>query len=133
MQGVRDKRANLAVPPSASAGTDRLIDLIKTTFEDAKAEDTVVIDLAGKSSFADAMIVTSGRSDRHVASIAERLLTELKTAGYGRARVEGKQAADWVLVDAGDVVVHIFRPEVRAFYNLEKMWSTELPEDRLVV
>jgi ribosome-associated protein len=117
----------------ASAGTDDLIDLIQKTFEDAMAENTVVIDLAGKSSIADAMIVTSGRSERHVASIAERLLSALKDGGYGKARVEGKEASDWVLVDAGDVIAHIFKPEVRAFYNLEKMWSTELPEDRLVV
>lgn len=133
MQGAADTRAGRPAPPKPSADVDDLLNLIQTTFDDAKAEDTVVIDLAGKSSIADAMVVASGRSDRHVASIAERLLTDLKKAGYGKARVEGREAADWVLVDAGDVIVHIFKPEVRAFYNLEKMWSTELPKDRLTV
>jgi ribosome-associated protein len=73
------------------------------------------------------MVVASGRSNRHVAAIAERLLTDLKDAGAGDVRVEGLRAGDWVLIDAGDVIIHVFRPEVRAFYNLEKMWSAEHP------
>ena len=95
-----------------------------------KAEDTVEIDLAGKTSLADAMIVTSGRSHRHVGSIAERVVKALKDNGFGRVRVEGMPACDWVLIDAGDVLVHIFRPEVRSFYNLEKMWGADRPSER---
>ncbi len=88
-----------------------------------KAEDTVDIDLTGKTSIADTMIVTSGRSNRHVASIAERVVQALKENGFGPPRVEGLPAADWVLIDADDVIVHLFRPEVRTFYNLERMWA----------
>ncbi|WP_435404795.1 ribosome silencing factor [Methylobacterium isbiliense] len=98
---------------------------------DMKAEDTVEIDLVGKTSIADAMIITSGRSQRHVGSIADKLLQELKAKGFGNARVEGLPACDWVLIDAGDLLVHIFRPEVRHFYNLEKMWGADRPGDRL--
>jgi ribosome-associated protein len=98
--------------------------------EDMKAEETVEIDLVGKTSLADTMIVTSGRSHRHVAAIADRVLQALKDKGFGNARVEGLPAADWVLIDAGDVLVHIFRPEVRGFYNLEKIWGADRPLDR---
>ena len=90
-----------------------------------KAEDVVVIDLKGKSAFADYMVIASGRSNRQVVAIAEHLADRLKQAGYGYIPVEGKQTGDWVLVDAGDVVVHVFRPEPRAFYALEKMWALE--------
>lgn len=93
----------------------------------------MVIDLVGKSSIADAMVVTTGRSDRHVSAIADQLQSAFKDAGFGKARIEGQQNADWILLDAGDIIVHIFRPEVREFYNLEKMWSAELPEDRVVM
>jgi ribosome-associated protein len=88
-----------------------------------KAEDTVTIDLNGKSSIGDYMVVASGRSQRHVASIADEVIEQLHKAGLARVRVEGQRVGDWVLIDAGDVIVHIFRPEVRLFYNLEKMWS----------
>ena len=88
-----------------------------------KAEDTVTIDLTGKTAFADAMVVTSGRSNRHVGAVADRVLEGLKKAGVPDARVEGMPHCDWVLIDAGDVIVHVFRPEVRAFYDLEKMWA----------
>jgi ribosome-associated protein len=91
--------------------------------DDMKAEDTVTIDLTGKTSICDYMVVTSGRSNRHVSAVADRVLEELAEAGLPDARVEGMRHCDWVLIDAGDVVVHVFRPEVRAFYNLEKMWS----------
>lgn len=83
----------------------------------------MTIDLAGKSDIADYMIVASGRSSRHVGGMADKVLRRLKEAGLGRARVEGATACDWVLIDAGDVIVHLFRPEVRAFYNLERVWS----------
>ena len=95
-----------------------------------KAENTVEIDLVGKTSLADTMIVTSGRSHRHVGAIADRVIQDLKDKGFGNARVEGLPACDWVLIDAGDVLIHIFRPEVRSFYNLEKMWGADRPQDR---
>ena len=88
-----------------------------------KAEDTITIDLAGKSSIADAMVVTSGRSNRHVTSIADSAIETMEKAGIRGIRVEGKRNGDWVLIDAGDVIVHVFRPEVREFYDLEKMWA----------
>ena len=97
-----------------------------------KAEDVVEIDLAGKTSIADVMMVASGRSHRHVGAIAERVLEVLKARGFGPTRVEGLPACDWVLIDAGDLIVHIFRPEVRGFYNLEKMWGADRPRDRAV-
>jgi ribosome-associated protein len=91
--------------------------------DDDKAQDIVCIDLKGKSSVADTLIIASGRSHRHVGALADHVLRALKDAGYGKAKVEGLPACDWVLIDCGDVVVHIFRPEVRTFYNIEKMWS----------
>ena len=97
--------------------------------DDAKAEDTTAIDLAGKSPMADYMVISSGRSDRHVGAIAEQLRTKLKRHGVSGIRVEGLPHCDWVLVDTGDIIVHIFRPEVRSFYNLEKMWSAAAPGD----
>ena len=88
-----------------------------------KAEDTVTIDLTGKSSIADCMVVTSGRSNRQVGAIADRVIEDLRKAGMKSVRVEGMPHCDWVLIDAGDVIVHVFRPEVRTFYQLEKMWA----------
>jgi len=88
-----------------------------------KAEDTTQIDLRGKTTIADTMVVTCGRSNRHVGSVADRVLENLRKAGVPDLRVEGMPHCDWVLIDAGDVIVHVFRPEVRDFYNLEKMWE----------
>ena len=99
-----------------------------SSLEDDKAEDITVIDLAGKTSISDFMIIASGRSHRHVAAIADHLVERLKKRGMAPLSVEGMAQADWVLIDAGDVIVHLFRPEVRDFYNLEKMWSVPLPE-----
>ena len=104
------------------------IDVISESLEDSKAEDIVKLEITGKSSLADYMIVASGRSHRHVGAIADQLLRNLKSAGHGSAKVEGLPHCDWVLVDAGDVIVHIFRPEVRDFYNIEKMWSAGQPD-----
>jgi ribosome-associated protein len=108
-------------------GAQALESLLLTRLDDEKAQDIVFIDLKDKSSVADGMIVASGRSHRHVGAMADHLLRTLKEAGYGRARVEGLPHCDWVLIDAGDVIVHLFRPEVRAFYNIEKIWSVEPP------
>ena len=102
------------------------IELILHSLDDDQAIDPVVIDLTGKSPIADAMIVASGRSTRHVGAMADHLLDKLKAAGAARLRVEGKAVSDWVLIDAGDVIVHLFRPEVRAFYNIEKMWTGDV-------
>ncbi|WP_235913360.1 ribosome silencing factor [Croceibacterium salegens] len=102
---------------------DELLSSVLESLEDDQAQDIVTIPLEGKSSIADYMIVASGRSTRQVAAIATKLAERLKTAGYGSPRIEGLPAADWVLIDAGDVVVHLFRPEVRSFYNLERMWG----------
>lgn len=101
-----------------------LLDLIFKTLDDAKAEDVVELNLIGKNPLADYMVVASGRSQRHVQALAEQLAQKLKSEGFG-ANVEGLGAGDWVLVDALDVVVHLFRPEVRSFYDLERMWSDE--------
>jgi ribosome-associated protein len=109
-------------------GVQALERLLLTRLDDEKAQDVVFIDLKEKSSVADGMIVASGRSHRHVGAMADHLLRTLKDAGYGRARVEGLPHCDWVLIDAGDVIVHLFRPEVRSFYNLEKMWGEGLGE-----
>ena len=102
--------------------SEMLLDHILSSLEDNKAEDVVKIDLRGKSSMGDYMVVASGRSSRQVASMSDKLVQSLKS-DFGRAsRIEGKDAGDWVLIDTGDVIVHVFRPEVREFYQLEKMW-----------
>ena len=116
-----------------TADTDEMKDLILHILDDAKAEDTVAIDLRRKTPVADHMIVTSGRSDRHVGAIAEQLQTKLKQQGVTGLKTEGLPHCDWVLIDAGDVIVHVFRPEVRSFYNLEKMWSADAPEENRAV
>lgn len=111
-------------PPSP--GRTSIIDLVVKSLDDNKAENIVTIDLTGKSAIADAMVVASGRSQRHVGAVADHLLKRLKELGQKNIRVEGTTTADWILVDAGDVIVHIFRPEVREFYNLEKMWTVDV-------
>jgi ribosome-associated protein len=99
--------------------------LVMAQLDDDQAQDVVSIPLEGKSSIADHMVIASGRSTRQVAAMAQKLAEKIKQAGFGHVRVEGLPAADWVLIDAGDVVIHLFRPEVRSFYNLERMWSFE--------
>ena len=101
--------------------------LILSRLDDDKAQDIVHIDLTDKSSVADSLIVASGRSHRHVGALADHIIRALKEQGFGKARVEGLPHCDWVLIDAGDVVVHLFRPEVRSFYNIEKIWSVDSP------
>jgi ribosome-associated protein len=103
-----------------------LVKLILNSLEDDKAEDIVSIDLHGKTSIADDMIVASGRSQRHVGAVAEHLVERLKEAGERDVRIEGMPHCDWVLIDAGDAIVHIFRPEVREFYKLEKLWAADV-------
>ena len=110
----------------AETGPDSVAEMLKTvtdSLESSKAEAIVTIDIHGKSALGDYMIVASGRSHRHVGAIADHLLRALKDAGHGAPRVEGLPACDWVLIDTGDIIVHLFRPEVRAFYGIEKMWQ----------
>jgi ribosome-associated protein len=109
-------------------GCTPLETMVLNRLDDEKAQDIVFIDLKDKSSVADGLIVASGRSHRHVGAMADHLLRALKEAGYGKARVEGLPHCDWVLIDAGDLIIHLFRPEVRAFYNIEKIWSVEPPK-----
>jgi ribosome-associated protein len=110
--------------------TGKLVRNVLHSLEDAKAEDIVSINLQGKTTLADLMFVVSGRSNVHVGAIAERVIKACKEMGVAAPRVEGLPQCDWVLVDAGDVIVHIFRPEVRQFYNLEKMWGGDRPAEK---
>ena len=107
----------------SDANLDPLLKLVLTQLDDDQAQDIVTIDLKGKSSIADHMVIASGRSTRQVAAIAQKLAEIIKQAGFGPVKLEGLPAADWVLLDTGDIVVHLFRPEVRSFYNLERMWA----------
>jgi ribosome-associated protein len=128
LEGAR-KRAPARRSAAKANGPEALAEMISHWLDEAKAEDIVAIDLRGKSSIGDTMIIASGRSDRHVGAIAEQIHKKLKEMGRTHVRVEGLEACDWVLIDAADVIVHVFRPEVRDFYNLEKMWSGERPAD----
>ena len=111
------------VAPLEAPASSAMLDLVLARLDDMKAEQTVVIDMRGRSLFADHMVITSGRSNRHVASIAETVASSLKENGYKSVHVEGLTNADWVLIDTGEVTVHVFRPEVREFYNLERLWA----------
>jgi ribosome-associated protein len=113
--------------PTQEAAATPIFPLVLTSLDEDKAQDVVSIDLAGKTAIADQMVIASGRSQRHVGALADHLVRRLKEAGYGRARIEGLPTCDWVLIDAGDVIVHIFRPEVRDFYRLEKLWGLDVP------
>ena len=106
-----------------------LLKLVEASLDDDKAEGTVVIDLAGKTSLTDYMVIASGTSQRQVGAMADHLRDKLKESGVKGVSVEGQAQCDWVLIDAGDVIIHLFRPEVREFYNIEKMWGLPLPGD----
>lgn len=121
---MNDPRARRIRPPQPAAR----LDIILASLEDDKAIDTVTIDLAGKTSMADYMVVATARSKRHVATLAQHLRERLKAAGMESVPIEGIEQGDWVLLDAGDVVVHLFQPELRAFYNVEKMWAIPATE-----
>ena len=112
-----------SMPTSMPAEPGSLLELVLQSLDDDQATDVVTIPLEGKSSIADYMVIGSGRSTRQVTAIAQKLAERIKHGGFGHSRIEGLPAADWVLVDAGDIVVHLFRPEVRTFYNLERMWG----------
>jgi ribosome-associated protein len=112
---------------------DQILDLISTSLDSDKAENIVTIPLAGKSSMADYMVIASGSSSRQVAAMAEHVEFKLKQAGIELLGLEGLRQADWVLIDANDVIVHLFRPEVRDFYGLERMWTSEQAEEVVTV
>lgn len=118
----------LELGPHGPASSQLLADIVHW-LDEAKAENIVTIDLAGKSSIGDYMVIATGRTDRHVGAIGDQLRKKIKDAGWSHVRVEGMESCDWVLIDTGDIIVHVFRPEVRDFYNLEKMWSAERPTD----
>ena len=109
----------------AQPDADKTLKLILSRLDDMKAEETVTIDLRGKSAYSDYMIITSGRANRHVGAIAENVTKALKETGIKSIHVEGLPNCDWVLIDSGDVIVHVFRPEVREFYNLERLWAQD--------
>jgi ribosome-associated protein len=117
------KTSTQAAALKAQPDADKTLKMILSRLDDMKAEETVTVDLHGKSAFSDYMIVTSGRANRHVGAIAENIAKGLKEAGIKNIHVEGLPNCDWVLIDSGDVIVHIFRPEVREFYNLERLWT----------
>jgi ribosome-associated protein len=109
--------------PPPGIDVDTATRVVLGSLDDDKAEEILAIDIRGKSSFADMLVVASGRSARHVGALADHVMRKLREAGVKDVRVEGLPQCDWVLVDAGDVVVHLFRPEVRSFYNIEKIWA----------
>ena len=117
------KTSTQAAALKAQPDADKTLNMILSRLDDMKAEETITIDLRGKSAFSDYMIVTSGRANRHVGAIAENVTKTLKENGIKNIHVEGLSNCDWVLIDSGDVVVHVFRPEVREFYNLERLWT----------
>ncbi|NLH81839.1 MAG: ribosome silencing factor [Phyllobacteriaceae bacterium] len=133
---VEQTREAAPAPVSAAAlrpwpNAETIAEAARKSLDDSKAEDIVVIDIKDKSSLADVMIVASGRSHRHVGAIADRLIEDLERLGVESPRVEGLPHCDWVLVDAGDVLINLFRPEVRGFYALEKMWSSDAAAPRI--
>jgi ribosome-associated protein len=120
-------KAKVAKPVAKVAPQSELLRRIVASLDDDKAENIITIDLEGRGAIADAAVVASGRSSRHVAAIADHLARRLKEGGYGTRPISGAATGDWVLVDAGDVIVHVFRPEVREYYDLEGMWNVGTP------
>jgi ribosome-associated protein len=126
--------AIVSLPPDAARqapSSGSLLDAVLASLDDAKAEDVVSLDLGGKSSLADHMIVATGRSDRHVGSIADRVANDLKLKGFPGVRMEGQGTCEWVLIDAGDIIIHVFKPDARTFYNLERLWGADRPKETL--
>ncbi|MGL4635583.1 MAG: ribosome silencing factor [Beijerinckiaceae bacterium] len=123
-RGPRKPKA-IVVEPAKPGALQVILDVL----EDSKAEGITTIDLLGKTSIADHMVIASGRSDRHVGAVADQIVSRLRDEGHGNAKVEGVPLCEWVLIDAGDIIVHVFKPDVRTFYNLEKMWGGDRPEE----
>jgi ribosome-associated protein len=124
--GPRAKKS--AAPKSTQPELDRMQAIIRASLEDDKAEDILAIDLAGRASFADRMVVATGIADRQIAAMATHLSEKLHEAGFKRLRIEGANGTDWVLIDAGDIIIHLFKPEARSLYALEKMWGPDLDD-----
>jgi ribosome-associated protein len=131
LNGASHAPIHRGVEPTGSM-TGSIAQSIRASLDESKAEDVVSIDLTGKTALADEMIIATGRSTVHVSAIADRVIKACKATGVVLPRVEGLTQGDWVLVDAGDVIVHIFRPEVRQFYNLEKMWGGDRPREQRI-
>ena len=129
----RNERSDIIPTTNGSLAAAKLLKLVQSVLDDDKALDIVVIDLSGKTSFGDYMVIASGNSQRQVGAMAEHLRENLKHAGIRDLAVEGASQCDWVLIDAGDVIVHLFRPEVRDFYNLEKIWKSPAPSPQVEV
>jgi ribosome-associated protein len=128
MTSLQSLPVDTGLAPSSASGSfaatpGSVLELVLRSLDDDQAQEIVTIPLEGKSSVADHMVIASGRSTRQVAAMAQKLAERIKQGGFGHVRIEGLPAADWVLIDAGDIVVHLFRPEVRSFYNLERMWA----------
>ncbi len=135
MPGTPRKKATIAGPKGKKAAPklpveqlDRMQAIITTTLDEDKAEDIVVIDLQGRASFADRMVIATGMADRQIAAMATHLHEKLHEAGFRKPLTEGAKGTDWVLIDAGDIIVHLFKADARSLYGLEKMWSAELDE-----
>jgi len=135
MPGTPRKKATIAGPRRKKAEPkltqpelDRMQQVICASLEDDKAEDIVAIDLAGRASFADRMVVATGLADRQISAMATHLNEKLVEAGFRKVLMEGANGTDWVLIDAGDIIIHLFKPEARTLYALEKMWSAELDD-----
>ena len=122
------KESIITIHNGKHPASESLLEIVEATLDDDKAQDVRTIALEGKSTIADYMVIATGTSQRQVSAMAEHLLEKLKAAGQKGVSVEGRSQGDWVLIDAGEVVLHLFRPEVRAFYNLEKMWGIDMPE-----
>jgi ribosome silencing factor RsfS/YbeB/iojap len=141
-QGTPRKKASIAGPthvassgsarrtpkPSAPSALDRLQAIVTSSLEDDKAEEIVAIDLAGRAAFCDRMVIATGLADRQISAMATHLEDKLAEAGLKRVQIEGAGGSDWVLIDAGDIVIHLFKPEARAAYGLERMWGRELDD-----
>jgi ribosome-associated protein len=124
---AKKRAATPKVAKPAKPSIEELAEILRQTLDDAKAEDVHMLDLAGKTALADFMIIATGGSDRHVNALAERIIGKLRELRYKAPRVEGMPVCDWVLIDTGDIILHLFRPEVRGFYNLEKLWGLSRP------
>lgn len=118
--------------PSKPLNSAEIQELVINSLEDDKAEDIIQIDLVGKTSIADSMVIASGRSTRQVSALADHLYRKLKHVTGNGCKIEGMEKADWVLIDAGNIIIHIFRPEVRSFYNLEKMWAADFTPEKMM-
>jgi ribosome silencing factor RsfS/YbeB/iojap len=116
--------------PAEVSQLDQLQQLIIASLSDDKAEAVVTLDLAGRATFADRMVIATGLADRQIAAMAQHLEEKLHAAGLARIQIEGATGSDWVLIDAGDIIVHLFKPEARALYGLERMWGAELDEEQ---